>query len=73
MWFTADGGATWSTMQVRCGPVGALSATLGTSQVIFVSRRHGFVLGDDSRNSETATIWRTIDGGTRSPGTVPRP
>ena len=28
MWFTADGGATWSRRQVRCGPVGAISATL---------------------------------------------
>jgi photosystem II stability/assembly factor-like uncharacterized protein len=41
--------------------------------VIFVSRRDGFVLGDDARNNETPTIWRTTDGGTRWSGVVPRP
>jgi photosystem II stability/assembly factor-like uncharacterized protein len=174
MWFTADAGATWSRRQVRCGPVGAMSATLaaapdgsllavcagqpgagnqaksagrstdggrswavhtpcpparlicrrgmplysgylaqitavsagtgflaggrssllvttdagrhwqtvrpligdgsgGTSQVIFVNSRDGFVLGEGARTNEMPTIWRTTDGGTRWAGVAPRP
>jgi photosystem II stability/assembly factor-like uncharacterized protein len=174
MWFTADSGATWSTRQVRCGPIGAISATLaaapdgtllavcagqpstgfqaksagrsadggrswavhtpcppsrlicrrgvpldfsylaqiaavsagigflvggrnsllvttdggrhwqtvrpligdgsgGTSQVIFVNHRDGFVLGEGARTNELPAIWRTTDGGTRWSGVVPRP
>jgi hypothetical protein len=34
----------------------------GTSGVIFVNARDGFVLGDDLRNNERPTIWRTFDG-----------
>ncbi len=31
MWFTADGGRTWSARQVRCGKIGAISATLSAA------------------------------------------
>ena len=173
MWFTADGGASWAERQVRCGPIGAISATLaaapdgsllavcagqpstgyqvksagrsadagrswavrtpcpparficrrgmplysgylaqiatvaagtgflvgarspllvtrdggrhwltvrpligdgsgGTSQVIFVSPRDGFVLGEGARTGELPTIWRTTDGGARWSSVGPR-
>lgn len=65
---TTDGGSRWQTVRPVMGDTSG-----GTSQVIFVNRRDGFVLGDDFRNGEAPTIWRTTDGGTRWSGVVPRP
>jgi len=65
---TTDGGSHWRTVRP---PLGDTSG--GTSQVIFVNRRDGFALGDDFRNGEAPTIWRTTDGGRRWSGVVPRP
>jgi photosystem II stability/assembly factor-like uncharacterized protein len=65
---TTDGGGHWRTVRPLIGDTGG-----GTSQVIFVSHRDGFVLGDDSRNNEVPTIWRTTDGGRRWSSVVPRP
>src|SRR5262249_42320565 len=65
---TTDGGGHWRTVRP---PLGDTSG--GTSQVIFVNRRDGFALGDDFRNGEAPTIWRTTDGGRRWSGGVPRP
>jgi len=64
---TTDGGRHWRTVRPVIGDSGG-----GTFQVIFVSRRAGFVLGDDARNNELPTIWRTTDGGTRWSFVVPR-
>lgn len=63
-----DDGRRWRTVRPLIGDSGG-----GTFQVIFVSRRDGFVLGDDTRNNERPTIWRTTDGGTHWSGGVPRP
>ena len=65
---TTDGGSHWRTVRP---PLGDTSG--GTSQVIFVNRRDGFAVGDDFRNGERPTIWRTTDGGRRWSGMVPRP
>jgi photosystem II stability/assembly factor-like uncharacterized protein len=65
---TTDGGRHWQTVRPVIGDSGG-----GTFQVIFVSRRDGFVLGDDARDNELPTIWRTTDGGRRWSGVVPRP
>lgn len=65
---TTDGGRGWQTVRPLIGDTGG-----GTFAVIFVSRRDGFVLGDDAPNNEVPTIWRTTDGGTRWSGVVPRP
>lgn len=65
---TTDGGSRWRTVQPLIGDSGG-----GTFQLIFVNRREGFVLGDDSRNNELPTIWRTSDGGTRWSSVLPRP
>lgn len=65
---TADGGSRWRAVRPLIGDSGG-----GTAQVIFVNRRDGFVLGDDTRNNEIPTIWRTTDGGTRWSSVVPRP
>jgi len=65
---TTDGGSQWRTGRPVIG-----DSSGGTSQVIFVSRRDGFVLGDDTRNNERPTIWRTTDGGKHWSGVVPRP
>src|SRR6185312_17506762 len=55
---TTDGGAHWRAVRPLIGDTSG-----GTSQVMFVSRRAGFVLGDDERNNDVPTIWRTFDGG----------
>jgi hypothetical protein len=65
---STDGGRRWRAIRPLLGDTSG-----GTSQVIFVSSRDGFVLGDDAHNNETPTIWRTTDGGTRWSGVVPRP
>jgi hypothetical protein len=65
---TTDGGSRWRTVRPVIGDSGG-----GTAQVIFVNRRDGFVLGDDARNNEVPTIWRTTDGGARWSGVVPWP
>jgi photosystem II stability/assembly factor-like uncharacterized protein len=65
---TSDGGAHWRAVEPPLGDTGG-----GTFQVIFVSRRDGFVLGDDSRNNEAPTIWRTTNGGAHWSGVAPRP
>jgi photosystem II stability/assembly factor-like uncharacterized protein len=65
---TMDAGSRWRTVRPVIGDSGG-----GTAQVVFVNCRDGFVLGDDARNNEVPTIWRTIDGGTRWSSVVPRP
>jgi len=65
---TTDAGSRWRTVRPVIGDSGG-----GTAQVIFVNCRDGFVLGDDARNNEVPTIWRTTDGGARWSGVVPRP
>jgi photosystem II stability/assembly factor-like uncharacterized protein len=65
---TSDGGVHWQPVRPLIGDTSG-----GTFQVIFVSPRDGFVLGDDARNDEVPTIWRTTDGGMRWTGIVPRP
>jgi photosystem II stability/assembly factor-like uncharacterized protein len=55
---TTDGGAHWRAVRPLIGDTGG-----GTSGVIFVNPRDGFVLGDDLRDNERPTIWRTFDGG----------
>jgi len=65
---STDGGARWQAVRPLVGDTSG-----GTSQVIFVSRRDGFVLGNDPRNGELPTIWRTTDGGVRWSREVTRP
>lgn len=55
---TTDGGSRWRAVRPLLGDSGG-----GTFGVTFVSRRDGFVLGDDARNNELPAIWRTTDGG----------
>ncbi len=65
---TADGGRRWRTVRPLIG-----DGSGGTSQVIFVSPRDGFALGEGARTGELPAIWRTTDGGTRWSFAVPRP
>ena len=53
---STDGGASWRAVRPLIGDTSG-----GTFQVIFVSRRDGFVLGDN----DVPAIWRTLDGGAR--------
>jgi photosystem II stability/assembly factor-like uncharacterized protein len=55
---TTDGGTHWRVVRPVIGDTSG-----GTSGVIFVNPRDGFVLGDDLQNNERPTIWRTFDGG----------
>ena len=64
---TTDGGSRWRAVRPVIGDSGG-----GTAQVIFVSRRDGFVLGDDARRGERPAIWRTADGGAHWSAVVPR-
>jgi photosystem II stability/assembly factor-like uncharacterized protein len=64
---TTDGGSRWRTVRPVIGDSGG-----GTAEVIFVSRRDGFVLGDDTRRGERPAIWRTTDGGSHWSAVVPR-
>jgi photosystem II stability/assembly factor-like uncharacterized protein len=55
---STDGGAHWLPVPaVTAGPAG------GTAQVIFTSRRDGFVTGNDDSADEQVALWRTTDGG----------
>src|SRR5215469_13673347 len=55
---TTDGGAHWQPARPVIG-----SSAGGTSGVVFVNRRDGFVIDDDPGDNNTPTLWRTIDGG----------
>ena len=59
-WFTGDGGKTWSTGRVRCGRIGAISATLAAAP-------DGTLLavcaGQPSAGFQAKSAARSTDGG----------
>ena len=59
-WFTGDGGQTWSTGQVRCGQIGAISVTLSAAP-------DGTLLavcaGQPSAGFQAKSAGRSTDGG----------